>query len=132
MADWARHLLWYGDGRFAQHSYFKFVVHNVITRKRAQENCNYIIKQQLGEDLICVEALKAQLASGDDSIVKKILYFSASLRGSQQYWAQRSRELRALVQSKIHAGDGLPSFFNTGSCAEFHWKPLKKSFQIIL
>jgi len=34
MADWAEHLLWFEDGRFANHQYFKFVVHNMIMRKR--------------------------------------------------------------------------------------------------
>ena len=34
MADWADHLLWYYDGRFAKHPYFKFIVHNMIMRKR--------------------------------------------------------------------------------------------------
>jgi hypothetical protein len=34
MTEWAEHLLWYKDGRFAQHKYFKFIVHNIILRKR--------------------------------------------------------------------------------------------------
>ena len=28
MSNWAQHLIWYHDGRFARHPYFKFVVHN--------------------------------------------------------------------------------------------------------
>ena len=32
MADWAEHLL--EDGRFAKHPYFKFIVHNMISRKK--------------------------------------------------------------------------------------------------
>ena len=34
--------------------------------------------------------------------------------------------MRSLVQFKINEGCGLPSFFTTGSCAEFHFKPLKR------
>ena len=125
MPDWAQHLLWFKDGRFSKHPYFKFVAHNIIIRRRAQENSNFIVQQKLGEDHISVEEIKQQLESGDDSIVKKILYFSASLRGSEQYWAQRGRELRSLIHYKIQQGDGLPSYFTTGSCAEFYMKPLK-------
>jgi hypothetical protein len=46
--------------------------------------------------------LKEKLQNGDDSIVKKNLYFGASLRGTTQYWAQRARELRALIQFQIN------------------------------
>ena len=38
IGDWAEHLLWYDDGRFGHHPYFKFIVHNMILRKRALEN----------------------------------------------------------------------------------------------
>ena len=31
--DWAEHLLWCQDGRFARHKIWKFVVHNMIMRK---------------------------------------------------------------------------------------------------
>lgn len=48
------------------------------------------------------------------------------MRGTTQYWGQRAKELRSLVQFKINEGKGLPSFFTTGSCAEFHFKPLKR------
>ncbi len=37
MSDWAEHLMWYEEGRFAQHHYFKFIVHNIIMRKRTIE-----------------------------------------------------------------------------------------------
>ena len=31
-----------------------------------------------------------------------------------------------MIQFKINEGCGLPSFFTTGSCAEFHFKPLSR------
>lgn len=34
MSEWADHLLWYDDGRVARHKYFKFIVHNIISRKK--------------------------------------------------------------------------------------------------
>lgn len=30
MTEWAKHLLWYMDGRFAKHPYFEFIIHNMI------------------------------------------------------------------------------------------------------
>lgn len=130
MAQWADHLIWYKDGRFAKHSYFKFIVHNIIIRKRTLEQSTYIVKQQLGDEHMTISELKEQLQNGNNSIPEKILYFGANLRGTSQYWAQRATELRALIQYQINEGKGLPSFFTTGSCAEYHFKPLHRLLEI--
>jgi hypothetical protein len=132
LGDWTNHLLWYRDGRFANHNFFKFVAHNMIMRKRVLENSTFIVKQKLGDDLLSIAELKEKLKNGDKSITEKILYFSATLRGTSQYWSQRSKELRALIQYKINEGHGLPSFFTTGSCAEFYFKPLKRILSIYI
>ena len=58
MSDWADHLLWYNDGRFAAHHYFKFVVHNMIMRKRAADNGRFIVNQKLGDSHLTVADLK--------------------------------------------------------------------------
>lgn len=126
MANWAEHFIWYHDGRFAKHPYFKFVIHNMIMRKRALEQSSFIIKQKLGDQQFTITELKKLIENGDTSVCQKILYFGGNLRGTTQYWEQRGKELRALVQYKINEGTGLTSFFTTGSCAEFHFKPLKR------
>jgi len=126
MADWAEHLLWFEDGRFANHQYFKFVVHNMIMRKRAIENSTFIVKQKLGDAHLSVSDIRDKMQNGDNSIIKKIIYLGSNLRGSSQYWAQKAKELRSLVQYNINEGCGLPSYFCTGSCAEFYFKPLRR------
>jgi hypothetical protein len=45
---------------------------------------------------------KNKINDGDNSIAKKGLYFGASLRGTTQYWSQRGKELRALIQYQIN------------------------------
>ena len=70
--------------------------------------------------------MKYKINDGDNSIAKTVLYFGASLRGTTQYWSQKGKELRALIQYQINEKQGLPSFFTTGSCAEYHFKPLRK------
>ncbi len=42
MAEWADHLLWYSDGRFAHHEYFQFIIHNMPMRKRSLVNRNLL------------------------------------------------------------------------------------------
>jgi hypothetical protein len=95
-------------------------------RKRVLEQSTFIVQQKLGDSHLTLSDLKEKLQTGDQSIANKILYFSSSLRGTSQYWNQRSKDLRALIQFKINEGHGLPSFFTTGSCAEFYFKPLQR------
>ncbi|XP_073238445.1 uncharacterized protein, partial [Porites lutea] len=123
--NWAEHLLWYQDGRFARHKVWKFVVHNMIMRKRALEQSRFFVDQQLGDPHITVADLQERLARGD-TFTDKLLYFGANLRGKAQYWHQRRRELRALVEFMVNEKHGLPSFFMTGSCAEFYFPPLRR------
>ena len=124
--QWAEHLLWYQDGRFAKHKVWKFVMHNMIMRKRALEQSRYFVDQQLGDPHITVADLQERFARGDTSIANKLLYFGASLRGTSQYWHQRRRELRAMIEFMVNEKLGLPSFFMTGSCAEFYFPPLRR------
>ena len=124
--DWAEHLLWYQDGRFARHKVWKFVAHNMIMRKRALEQSRFFVYQQVGDPQITVGDLQERLARGDTSFTNKLLYFGANLRGTAQYWHQRRREFCALVEFMVNEQRGLPSFFMTGSCAEFYFPPLRR------
>ena len=76
MSDWAEHLLWYDDGMFPHHQYFKFVVHNMIMRKKALENCKFVVNQKLGDKHLSISELTNKLNDGDNSIAKKVLYIS--------------------------------------------------------
>ena len=127
--EWADHLLWYQDGRFSQDKVWKFVVYNMIMRKRALEQSRYFVHQQLGDPHISVADLQEQLARGDTAFINKLLYFSTTLHGTSQYWQQRRRELRALVEYMVNEKKGLPLFFMTGSRAEFYFPPLRKILQ---
>ncbi|CAH3017279.1 unnamed protein product [Porites evermanni] len=110
--DWAEHLLWYQDGRFARH-------------KEACPGAEpVLVDQQLGDPHITVADLQERLARGDTFTDK--LYFGTNLHGTAQYWHQRCRELRALVEFMVNEKRGLPSFCMTGSCAEFYFPPLRR------
>ena len=88
----------------------RFVVHNMILRKRTLEQSRYFVDQQLGDPHITVADLQERLARGDTSFTNKLLYFGANLRGTAQYWHQRRRELRAFVEFMVNEKHGLPSF----------------------
>lgn len=71
MADWAEHLLWYDDGRFANHPYFKFIAHNMISRKKALENGSFVANQKLGDEHLTISDLKEKIENGDILLHKK-------------------------------------------------------------
>ena len=113
-------------------NFFKFIVHNMIIRKKTIETSNFVVQQDLGDGHLTVSELRDRLSRGDSSFGKKIMYYGAALRGTSQYWALKAKELRSLVQFQINQGKGLPSFFATGSCAEFHFKPLHRLLKMYI
>ena len=66
-------LMWYKDRRFAPHKYFKFIVHNIITRKRTSEHSTYIMKEQIGDEHMSLHDLTQTIQRGDNCIAQKIL-----------------------------------------------------------
>ena len=99
---------------------------DVIMRMRALEQSRYFVDQQLGDPQLTVADPQKRLARGDTSFTNKLLYFGANLRGTAQYWHQRRRELRALVEFMVNEKKGLSSIFMTGSCAEFYFPSLRR------
>ena len=61
-------MLWYEDGRFSHHQYFKFVVYNMIMRKKAGESGRFTVNQKLGDSHLSVSDLKEQLQKGNESL----------------------------------------------------------------
>ena len=68
-----RPLMWYKDGRFAPHKYLKFIVHNIIMRKRTLEQSTYIMQEQMGDEHLSLHDLKQRIHRGDNCVAQKIL-----------------------------------------------------------
>ena len=133
MADWAQHLLWYRDGRFAAHPYWKFVVMNRIMREQAQGQSSFFVRRKLGASVIpSVGELKRRVLNNDASVLRNCIAYAANVKGTNPYWYDRHRDLDALVKFQVWKGRGLPSFFMTGSCAEFHHMELITHLQEFL
>ena len=132
LSAWAKHCLWWHDGRFAKHPYFKFVAMNIIQRQQAQKQSSFFVGARMGENAPSVGELKDRVAQGDTSVLRTCISYAANIKGTSPYWYRRKQELQALVKFMVWRGSGLPSFFLTGSCAEFHWTPLIKLLQELL
>ncbi len=129
LKDWAEHCLWWHDGRFARHPYWKFIVMNIIQRQQAAKQTSFFVGARLGENAPSVGELKERVANNDSSILRSCIAYAGNVSGTDPYWYQKKQELQALVKFKAWKKDGLPTFFLTGSCAEFHWTPLIKLLQ---
>ena len=81
IGDWAEHLFWYDDGRFANHPYFKFIAHNMTSRKKALESGSFIANKKLGDDHLTISDLKEKLEHEDDSFAKKNIVFWHIIKG---------------------------------------------------
>ncbi|KAE8737685.1 hypothetical protein FOCC_FOCC016848 [Frankliniella occidentalis] len=65
-----------------------------------------------------LEKLKEKLRE-NPALLKKILFYNSSLRGTRSYWYARGQELLAMIEQL-----GLPTLFFTLSAADLHWPDL--------
>lgn len=119
--NWARHLLYYRDGRFARDPIWPFFAYNYIVRKRNTQWGSYFVKSVISKPPQSIDDLKTKLSEGDSSFVNKIMFYAKRSRGTDAYWRHKRAELYNWIHYHIAAGNGPPSLFLTLSCAEYFW-----------
>ena len=75
---------------------------------------------------LTIPELRANLENEDESVPRKFLSVAANLPNIDPYWRERKKELDALTFFRRKEYGDLPAYFDTNSCAEYHWKPLMK------
>jgi hypothetical protein len=118
--EWIRHIYWTGDGRVPRHRNLKFILFNLMLRKRALEQGGFLVAQQLDDAHLGIEALRAAHESGDDSVARKIISVGGNLINTDTYWRERKRELDAMHSWRRARYGDLPAYFQTNSIAEYH------------
>ena len=93
-------------------------------KKRALNQGSYLVSQQINEALLTVDELKENLSNDDYSVPRKIISFAGSLPNTDPYWRERKKELDSLHFFLIKEYQVMPTYFDTSSCAEYHWTPL--------
>ena len=128
LAPWIGHIYWLEDNRVAAHPHLKYLLRSLKMRTSALSQGSFCIK---GAADLSREDIIAQLDDGDNSIVNRVLSVAANIPGTETYRRGLKQELSALsrfkaIGEKPYNGEhkSLPIIFHTGSCAEFHWKPL--------
>lgn len=121
VSDWAKHLLFYEDGRFARDPVWPFFAMNYVQRRRNVQSGNYFVDSHISNPPRCLEDLQEQLREGDTSFINKIMFYSKRVRGSDAYWRHKRSELYTWINHHLAAGNGPPHIFKTLSCAEYFW-----------
>ena len=69
VSDWPPHVV----QRWKIDKYFKFIVINIIMKKRTLEQSTYIMKEQIGDEHMSLHDLKQRIQIGDDCSAQKML-----------------------------------------------------------
>ena len=117
---WLKIMLSHEDGRFAESPSFPFLALNMFQRRQAKGGAIAWRRKRLdAEDPSLEDVAKAGLDSLN-GMFKSVFAQTANIRGTRAYWGDTRRVLDAILNHQIHRGASIPSFFISGSCAEFH------------
>lgn len=117
-----RHLLRYAEHfneklecRFAQHPRFVLWLYNIHYRHRTLSQGDIYLKQNPEDANLTMEEIQELLRTNDhqNSVLKKIRHYMATIPGSPSYWHNVSCDLRAIIDSK-----GPPHVFFTLTFAD--------------
>jgi hypothetical protein len=65
-----------------------------------------------------VEQLKRQLKTKNTKHISMLRHFARNIRGSDNFWRSKTKDLKHWITHHIARDDGPPTFFVTLSCAE--------------
>jgi hypothetical protein len=124
--DWMKKTMLYMDGRFEQDRLWAFFALNFSSRQYNQSSGNFYVKGFYENGPKTLEELQMQITAGNLEWLDRITYFSQNVMGSAAYWRARKREVFAWINHHLEKGNGVPTFFITLSCAEYHWTDIER------
>ena len=124
LSDYARHLLCYYDGRFGRHPRWRFLVFNMIIRRKAASAARFYVSKASGLKDLTRKELTAALQD-DTQLVDQIVRQGSDLTGTRPFWRNKSNSLTA--QARFLSQDTSPVFV-TFSAADMQWQDLHRHF----
>ena len=122
--EWVEHIYYNVDNRVAQHPFLKFFLLNLKLRVQALNQGSFLVRQQLQDAHLTIPELRENIANSDDSVPRKIVSIAKNFINSSPYWKFEKQKLDALICFRKKEYGDMAAYFDTNSCAEFHWKPL--------
>lgn len=121
LTKWAKHLLFFADGRFSRDLIFPFFAYNYCLRQRNKDSGSYFVNSHISDPPRSLDELQTSLQNGDHSFIYKLAFYTKRVRGSDAYWRYKRSELYNWIHYHIAEGHGPPNGFFTLSCAEYFW-----------
>ena len=124
--QWMKRLLYYQDGRFAKDKMWAFFALNYAIRKKNCDSGAYFVNGFFDDGPQTLQELQECIRNGDIGWINRLAYFSYHVKGSPGYWRFKRSEVYSWINHHIECGHGAPTLFITLSCAEYHWKDIKR------
>ena len=121
VGNYFKHLMQYGEGRFAKHPRFRYFALNTEMRWRALQAGRIFIKQHPQEARLTLDELRDMVGHEGEVFSNRVLHYATSLRGTSRYWFQQRSRLTSMVDTL-----GMPTVFFTHSAADGQWPELAR------
>ena len=116
-----KHLMMYGEGRFAKHPRFRYFALNTEMRWRALQTGRVYINQHLDDARLTLDDLRDMVGHEGEFFTHRVMHFASSLRGTSQFWFKQRSRLISMVDTL-----GMPTVFFTHSAADGQWPELAR------
>lgn len=107
LAEYARHLLCYRDSRFGCHPRWRFLIFNILMRRKAASAARFYVSKASGLKDLSREELAVALQD-NTRLVDQIVRQGSELIGTRPFWRNKSNSLTA--QARFLSQDASPVF----------------------
>jgi ATP-dependent DNA helicase PIF1 len=122
--DYARHLMCYHDGRFGRHPRWRFLIFNLLMRRKANNSARFYVSKVSGLKDLTREELTEALQT-DESLLPQIVRQGSTLTGTRPFWRIKGSSLQAQA---CFLTPSMSPVFVTFSAADMQWKDLHRHF----
>ena len=110
-----KHLMMYGEGRFAKHPRFRYFALNTEMCWRALQTGRVYINQHPDDARLTLDNLRDMVGHEGEFFTHRVMHFTSSLRGTSQFWFKQRSRLISMVDIL-----GMPTVFFTHRAADGH------------
>ena len=122
LAEYAQHFLRYKDQRFGRHPRWRFLIFNMIMRRKAAEAARFYVSKASGFKDMSRDELATALQA-DERLVDHVVRQGAQLTGTRPFWRRKSNSLTAQARFLSHE---MAPVFVTFSAADMQWQDLHR------
>jgi hypothetical protein len=114
----------YHDGRFGRHPRWRFLIFNILMRRRANSSARFYVSKASGLKDLTREELTSALLT-DEGLLPQIIRQGSTLPGTCPFWRNKGGSLQA--QARFLSAEMSPVFL-TFSAADIQWPDLHRHF----